>query len=84
MKGITGGSLGGYQVIGERRRKRRARARAREEERWADQAGPVLIRIGDREIYAKSQAKADIAAARRILLAAIDADASEGSVRSPS
>lgn len=79
---MTGGSLGGRIVLGEKRRKRRAKAREREEQRWVAQSGPVLIRIGDHEIYATSQAKADIAAARKILLETIAAaSADPGAVR---
>lgn len=80
MKGQTGGSLGGRIIEGERRRKRKAKARKRQEERWAAQAGPTIIRIGDHEIYVKSQAKADIAAARQFLLDAIAGGAPPGNV----
>ena len=66
----TGTSTGGIE-LSKAKRRRLAAARRAEEKAWADQNGPVLIRIGDREIYAKSQAKKDIAAARQLLLDAI-------------
>lgn len=82
MKGQTGGSLGGRQIIGERRQKARKRFRDRQDAEWAAAAGPTLIRIGDHEIYVKSQAKKDIAAARKLLLDAIAAGAPPGLVDS--
>jgi hypothetical protein len=54
-----------------RHRRRRAAARRAEEAGWEEQSGPVLIRIGNHEIYAKSQAKQDIEAARNLLLRSI-------------
>lgn len=80
MKGRTGGSLGGRTFESDRRRKRRAKARKRQDAAWASQAGPTLIQIGEHQIYVKSQAKADIAAARAVLLAAIAAGAPPGVV----
>lgn len=72
----TGTRTSGIETS-DRYRRRRQRARAAEEQAWQDQNGPVLIRIGDHEIYAKSQAKKDIAAARKLLLDAI----TKGAVR---
>lgn len=66
----TGTSTGGIEMSAAKRR-RLAAARRAEEKSWQEQNGPVLIRIGDHEIYAKSQAKKDIAAAREMLLAVI-------------
>ena len=57
-----------------RYQRRRAAARRAEEEAWSKQNGPVLIRIGDHEIYAKSQARKDIEKARAMLLQAINAE----------
>ena len=82
-KGQTGGSLGGNQFISARRAKARRKYRQRQDEAWAAQAGPTLIRIGEHEIYVKSQAKKDIARARELLLAAIAAGAPPGLVESP-
>lgn len=82
MKGQTGGSLGGGQFLSDRRRKSRRKAAKRQDEAWAAQAGPTLIRIGEHEIYVKSQAKKDIAAARQLLLDAIAAGAPPGLVDS--
>lgn len=81
MKGQTGGSLGGGQFISDRRRKARAKYKRRQDQEWAAQAGPTIIRIGEHEIYVKSQAKKDIAAARKLLLAAIAAGAPPGVVK---
>jgi hypothetical protein len=72
----TGTSTGGIEMSAAKRR-RLAAARRVEEKGWQEQNGPVLIRIGEHEIYAKSQAKKDIKAARDLLLRSIDA----GSVR---
>lgn len=80
MKGQTGGSLGGGQFVSQRRAKARRAAAKRQDEAWAAQAGPTIIRIGDHEIYVKSQAKKDIAAARQLLLEAIAAGAPPGVV----
>lgn len=68
----TGTTTSGIETSARHRRKRAAARRA-EDAAWAEQNGPVLIRIGNHEIYAKSQAKKDIAAARELLLQAIDA-----------
>lgn len=82
MKGQTGGSLGGRTIESARRRKRKARARKRQEETWASKSGPVIIRMGDHEIYVKADAvKADVAKARAILLGQPGDDEVEGSVR---
>lgn len=72
----TGTSTSGIEMSAAKRR-RVAAARRAEEKGWQEQNGPVLIRIGDHEIYAKSQAKKDIEAARDLLLASIRS----GSVR---
>ncbi len=72
----TGTSTGGIEMSAAKRRKLAAARRA-EEAGWQERNGPVLIRIGNHEIYAKSQAKKDIAAARKLLLDAIES----GSVR---
>lgn len=82
-KGQTGGSLGGSQFISARRAKARRAAAKRQDEAWKAAAGPTLIRIGDHEIYVTSQAKADVARAREILLAAIAAGAPPGLVSPP-
>ena len=66
----TGTSTGGIETSA-RYRKKKARRQREEEAAWAEQSGPVLIRIGGHEIYAKSQAKRDIETARNLLLAAI-------------
>lgn len=76
----TGTSTGGIWTS-KRYDKKRKRKRDAEEARWADQNGPTIIRIGDHEIYVKSQAKSDIAAARKVLLDAIAAGAPPGNVR---
>lgn len=81
-KGQTGGSLGGGQFLSKRRADARRRAAKRQDEAWAAKAGPTIIRIGDHEIYVKSQAKKDIAAARKVLLDAIAAGAPPGVVSS--
>lgn len=82
-KGQTGGSLGGRTVESARRRKRRAKARQAEEQRWAELAGPVIVTIGDRSIYVKSErVKADLAAARAALLGQGD-DKTESASVSP-
>ena len=69
----TGTSTGGIETSA-RHRRRRAAARRAEEQAWQEQSGPVLIRIGNHEIYAKSQAKRDIEAARNLLLQAINGE----------
>ena len=79
-KGQTGGSLGGSQFVSARRAAARRKAAKRQDEAWAAQAGPTLIRIGEHEIYVKSQAKKDVARARELLLAAIAAGAPPGLV----
>ena len=67
----TGTSTGGIE-LSKAKRRRLAAARRAEERSWAEQNGPVLIRIGEHEIYAKSQAKKDVQAAREMLLRLID------------
>lgn len=69
----TGISTAGIETSA-RYRRRRAAARRTEEQSWEEQSGPVLIRIGTHEIYAKSQAKRDIEAARKLLLASINSE----------
>jgi hypothetical protein len=76
----VGTSTGGIETSARYRRKQAARRRA-EEAAWAEQHGPTLIRIGEHEIYVKSQAKKDVAAARKLLLEAIAAGAPPGVVR---
>lgn len=76
----TGTSTGGIETSARYRRKQAAKRKA-EEERWAAQNGPTILRIGEHEIYVKSQAKRDIAAARKLLLDAIAAGAPPGVVR---
>jgi len=66
----TGTTTSGIETSAKHRRKRAA-ARRREEQAWEEQNGPVLIRIGDYEIYAKSQAVKDVQAARDLLLRTI-------------
>jgi hypothetical protein len=78
----TGTSTGGIETS-KRWHRKQAKKRRAEEAKWADQSGPVLLRIGDHEIYVKSQAKRDMAAARRLLLDAIAAGAPPGTVRPP-
>lgn len=75
----TGTSTGGIETSSRYRRKR-ARARRAEEAAWAEQNGPTLLRIGEHEIYVKSQARKDIAAARKLLLEAIASGAPPGPV----
>jgi hypothetical protein len=79
----TGTSTGGIEVS-KRYLKKQARRRAAEEKRWADESGPTIIRIGEHEIFVKSQAKKDITAAREYLLRAIAGGAPPGTVRPPS
>lgn len=76
----TGSSTGGIETS-QRYRKRQARRRAAENAAWEAQSGPTIIRIGEHEIYVKSQAKKDIARARQLLLDAIAAGAPPGVVR---
>lgn len=76
----NGTSTGGIETSARYRRKQRKR-RTAENEAWAAQSGPTVIRIGDHEIYVKSQAKKDIAAARKLLIDAIAAGAPPGTVR---
>lgn len=61
--------------------KKRKRKREAEQASWEAQNGPVVIRIGEHEIFVKSQAKKDIAAARQLLLDAIANGAPPGVVR---
>lgn len=79
----TGTSTGAIETS-KRYAKKQARRRRAEEKAWEEQNGTVLIRIGNREIYAKSAAKKDIAAAREYLLRAIAAGTPEGDVRAGS
>lgn len=79
----TGTSTGGIWTSARYKRKR-ARKRAAEDASWQERNGPVLLRIGEHEIYVKSQAKQDVAAARRLLLDAIASGAPPGDVRHPS
>jgi hypothetical protein len=76
----TGTSTGGIWTS-KRYDKKRARKRKAEEAGWEAQNGPTIIRIGEYEIYVKSQAKKDIAAARQLLLDAIAAGDPPGVVR---
>lgn len=76
----TGTSTGGIEVS-KRYVKKQARKRRAEEARWEAQNGPVVIKIGDHQIYVKSQAKKDVAAAREYLLRAIAGGAPAGVVR---
>jgi hypothetical protein len=76
----TGTSTGGIETS-KRYRRKQARKRQAQDEQWAAQNGPTIIRIGEHEIYVKSQAKKDIAAARQVLLDAIAAGAPPGDVR---
>lgn len=75
----TGTSTGAIETSARYRRKR-ARLRRAEQAEWEAQNGPVLLRIGNHQIYVKSQAKKDIAAARQLLLDAIAAGAPPGDV----
>ena len=79
----TGTSTGGVETSARYRRKQ-ARRRAAEEATWAEQNGPIVMRIGNHEIYVKSQAKSDVARARQLLLDAIAQGAPPGVVRPPS
>lgn len=83
MNKKTGVSTGAIETS-KRHRKKQARRRAAEERAWAEQNGPVVLRIGDHEIYVKSQAKADVRRARELLLAAIASGEPPGVVRPPS
>jgi hypothetical protein len=77
----TGTSTGGIWTS-KRYDKKRARKRKAEELDWQTRVvEPVIMRIGDYEIYVKSQARQDIAAARERLLAAIAAGEPPGVVR---
>ncbi len=76
----TGTSTGGIWTS-KRYDAKRARKRKAEDASWQAQNGPTLIRIGEHEIFVKSQAKNDIAAARKLLLDAIAAGAPPGNVR---
>lgn len=76
----TGTSTGGIWTS-KRYDKKRKRKRAAEEASWESKSGPTVIRIGEHEIYVKSQAKNDIAAARKLLLDAIASGAPPGTVR---
>jgi len=76
----TGTSTGAIETS-KRYAKKQARRRRAEEERWEAESGPVIIRIGEHEIFVKSQTKKDVAAAREILLAAIAGGAPAGNVR---
>ncbi len=67
----TGTTTSGIETSARYRRRAAARRRA-EEQAWEEQNGPVLIRIGPYEIYAKSQASEDIQAARDYLLKTIN------------
>ncbi len=76
----TGTSTGGIWTS-KRYDKKRTRKRKAEDASWQAQNGPTLIRIGEHQVYVKSQAKADIAAARKLLLDAIASGAPPGDVR---
>lgn len=76
----NGTSTGGIETS-KRWQRKQARKRRAEAQAWAEQSGPTIIRIGEHEIYVKSQAKKDIAAARQLLLDAIAAGAPPGNVR---
>jgi hypothetical protein len=65
-----GTATSGIETSARYRKKQERRLRA-QEAAWEEKSGPVLIRIGSHEIYAKSQAKQDIEAARNLLLQAI-------------
>lgn len=78
----TGTSTSGIETS-QRYRKKQARRRAAEHREWEAQNGPVLLRIGEHEIYVTSQAKADVKRARELLLAAIAAGQPPGVVRPP-
>ena len=76
----TGTSTGAVETS-KRWQRKQARKRRAEEADWKDKSGPLLLRIGDHEIYVKSQAKKDVAAARQLLLDAIASGAPPGNVR---
>lgn len=76
----TGTSTGGIWTS-KRYDKKRRRKVAAENEAWAAKSGPTVIRIGEHEIFVKSQAKKDVAAARQLLLDAIANGAPPGVVR---
>jgi hypothetical protein len=80
MANKTGTSTGGVETSA-RYRKKKARQRRAEEQAWEEKSGPVLLRIGDHEIYVTSKARKDIARARQLLLDAIAAGAPPGVVR---
>lgn len=75
----AGTSTGGIEQSPRYRRKR-ARARRVEEAGWEAQHGPVLIKIGEWEIYAKSPAPKEVQAARKLLLAAMSSAGTNGGV----
>jgi hypothetical protein len=76
----TGTSTGGIWTS-KRYDKKRARKRKAEQASWEAQSGHTIMRIGEYEIYVKSQAKKDIVAARERLLAAIAAGEPPGVIR---
>lgn len=76
----TGTSTAGVETSARYQRKQARRRRA-EEQAWEEQSGPVVIRIGEHEIYVKSQGRKDIAAARKLLLEAIAGGHPPGVVR---
>lgn len=68
----VGQSTGGIETSKKWRRKKARQRRAQEQE-WASKNGPVIVRVGDREVYVKAdRVKQDLAAARKVLLGAID------------
>lgn len=80
VKGQTGASTQTYESAA--RKKRRAKARARQEERWAEQAGPVLLRLGGYEYYVTEKGVDALKRARELLLRAIDGDIAPGVTKS--
>ena len=78
----TGTSTGGIETSGAYKRKRARRRRAEERE-WAAKNGPVIVRMGDTEVYVKTdQLQADLKKARELLLG--QADELDDAVRSGS
>lgn len=76
----TGSSTGGIEQSARYKRKQARKKRAEEAE-WESKNGPIVLRIGEHEIYVKSQAKRDVQAARELLLRAIAAGEPPGTVR---
>lgn len=76
----VGTSTGGIETS-KRYRRKKARQRRAEEAAWEDKSGPVLLQIGDHQIYVTAKGKRDFERARQLLLDAIAAGEPPGVVR---